>query len=279
MIERNMDLEPDGSCAKQRRPCSVQQIEEVKCLIKTCPIWVSGIVSFTSIVQQGTFTVSQAEIMDRHLGEKFQIPASSIIVISMITIALWLPFYDRILVPALRKVTKREGGITLLQRIGIGNVISALSMLVAGLVERERRAAAISHPQAAPMSVFWLAPQLVLMGLCDAFVSIGQIEFFNKEFPDSMKSLGNALFYCSYAGASYVSALVTSVVHKVTGTSHHPDWLTNDLNAGKLDYFYFVLAGMGALNLIYFLPVAHRYRYKVTAAQLPEDKIIPLSSE
>ncbi|CAK7332809.1 unnamed protein product [Dovyalis caffra] len=276
MIEKNMDLKPDGSCAKQRRLCSIQQIEEVKCLIKICPIWASGIVSFTSMVQQGTFTVSQAQKMDRHLGEKFQIPASSIIVVSMITIGLWLPFYDRILVPALRKVTKREGGITLLQRIGIGNVFSALSMVVAGLVERERRAAAISYPEAAPMSVFWLAPQLVLMGLCEAFVSIGQIELYNKEFPDSMRSLGNSLFYCSFAGASYLSTLVTSVVHKVTGTRHHPDWLTSDLNAGKLDYFYFLLAGMGVLNMLYFLLCAHRYRYKVSAVQLTEDKLIPL---
>ncbi|KAG5236292.1 proton-dependent oligopeptide transport family protein [Salix suchowensis] len=233
MIQKEIDLNPDGSSANQWRLCTVQQVEEMKCLIKIGPIWASGIVSFTSMVQQGTFTVSQALIMDRHLGQKFQVPASSIIVVSLITIGIWLPFYDRILVPALRKFTKHEGGITLLQRIGIGNVFSVLSMVVAGLVERERRAAAISHPEAAPMSVFWLAPQLVVMGLCEAFVSLGQIEFYNKQFPDHMRSLGNSLFFCSFAGASYLSTMVGSIVHKVTGTRSHPDWLTNDLNAGN----------------------------------------------
>ncbi|KAJ6356150.1 hypothetical protein OIU78_004288 [Salix suchowensis] len=226
MIQKEIDLNPDGSSANQWRLCTVQQ--------------------------QGTFTVSQALIMDRHLGQKFQVPASSIIVVSLITIGIWLPFYDRILVPALRKFTKHEGGITLLQRIGIGNVFSVLSMVVAGLVERERRAAAISHPEAAPMSVFWLAPQLVVMGLCEAFVSLGQIEFYNKQFPDHMRSLGNSLFFCSFAGASYLSTMVGSIVHKVTGTRSHPDWLTNDLNAGKIGLLLLPFGRNGGFEFVLF---------------------------
>ncbi|KAJ9187554.1 hypothetical protein P3X46_002996 [Hevea brasiliensis] len=263
MIEKD-DLNPDGSCANQWRLCSIQQIEEVKCLFKISPIWASGIISLTSMSQQGTFTVSQALKMDRHLGPKFQIPAGSISVISMITIGIWLPFYDRMIVPALGRITKHEGGITLLQRIGIGIVLSILAMVVSGLVERERRAVAISHPDGAQMSVLWLAPQLVIMGLCEAFNFIGQIEFYNKEFPEHMRSVANSLFFCSFGGASYLSSLVITVVHKATRTKDHPDWLTKDLNAGKLDYFYFLLAGMGSVNLIYFLFCACRYRYKST---------------
>ncbi|KDP21241.1 hypothetical protein JCGZ_21712 [Jatropha curcas] len=261
VIEKN-DLNPDGSCANQWRLSSVQQVEELKSVLKIGPVWATGIISFTSVSQQGTFTVIQAMKMDRHLGSNFQIPAGSMGVISMITIAIWLPIYDRILVPALRKITKHEGGITLLQRIGIGIIFSLLSMVVAGLVERERRAAAILHPNGAPISVMWLAPQLVLMGFCEAFNFIGQIEFYNKEFPENMRSIANSLFFCSIAGASYVSSLVITIVHKVTRTRNHPDWLTNDLNKGKLDNFYFLLAGMGILNFFYFLFCARRYSYK-----------------
>ncbi|KAF2302424.1 hypothetical protein GH714_036283 [Hevea brasiliensis] len=270
MIEKN-ELNPDGSCANQWTLCSIQQIEEVKCLLKIGPVWASGIISFTSVLQQGTFTVSQALRMDRHLGPKFQIPAGSISVISMITIAIWVPFYDRMVVPALRKITKLEGGITLLQRIGIGILLSILAMVVAGLIERDRRAVAISHPGGAPMSVMWLAPQLVIMGFSEAFNFIGQIEFYNKEFPEHMRSIANSLFFCSFAGSSYLSSLLTTVVHKATRTRDHPDWLTNDLNAGKLDYFYFLLAGMGSLNFLYFLFCARRYHYKSTTLQI-EDK-------
>ncbi|KAJ1386015.1 Proton-dependent oligopeptide transporter family [Sesbania bispinosa] len=259
------EVNPDGSRVNQWKLVSIQQVEEVKCLARTFPIWAAGILGFTSMAQQGTFTVSQALKMDRHLGPKFQIPAGSLGVISFITIGLWVPFYDRVVVPTLRRMTKHEGGITLLQRIGIGMVFSTLSMVAAGLVEKVRRDSANSHPNPmgiAPMSVMWLAPQLILMGLCEAFNVIGLIEFFNRQFPEHMRSIANALFSCSFALASYVSSILVTTVHHATGTHRHPDWLTNDINEGRLDYFYYLVAGIGVLNLIYFLFVAQRYHYK-----------------
>ncbi|XP_061336866.1 protein NRT1/ PTR FAMILY 2.13-like isoform X2 [Gastrolobium bilobum] len=259
------ELNPDGSRVNQWKLASIQQVEEVKCLARIFPIWAAGIIGLTSMAQQGTFTISQAQKMDRHLGPKFQIPPGSIGIISFITIGLWVPFYDRVLVPALRRITKHEGGITLLQRIGIGMVFSILSMVAAAMVEKVRRDSANTNPNPegiAPMSILWLAPQLILMGLCEAFNIIGQIEFFNVQFPEHMRSVANALFSCSFAGASYVSTILVTIVHHTTRTHSHPDWLTNDINAGRLDYFYYLIAGMGVLNLIYFLYVAQRYHYK-----------------
>ncbi|MBA0781898.1 hypothetical protein Gotri_002779 [Gossypium trilobum] len=260
-ITTKNDLEDDGS-PKKWWLCSIQDVEEVKCLIRIIPIWASGIISFTAMAQQGTFTLSQALKMNRHLGPKFQIPAGSISVISMLTIGIFLPVYDRIMVPSLRKITKHEGGITLLQRIGIGNFFSILAMVAAGVFEQKRRNSATLHPGAAPISVFWLSPQLILMGFCEAFNILGQIEFFNKQFPEHMRSIANSLIFCSLAGSSYLSSIVVNVVHHVTGGHGHPDWLTNDINAGRLDYFYYILAVMSAFNFLYFLYVAHRYRYK-----------------
>ncbi|KAH6770685.1 nitrate transporter 1.7 [Perilla frutescens var. hirtella] len=256
---------PDGSNSTPWRLCSIQKVEETKCLFKIIPIWASGIICFTAIVQQGTFTLSQALKMDRHLGPNFQIPAGSLTTISMITIALWIPMYDRILVPSLRKVTRVEGGITLLQRMGIGMVFSILSMVVAGLVERMRRASALAHAGpngAAPLTVLWLAPQLMLMGFAEAFNIIGQIEFYNKEFPENMSSLANSLFSCTMAGASYLSAALVNIVHSTTGGHGHPDWLTKDINAGKVENLYFLIAGLGVLNLGYFLWASRGYQYK-----------------
>ena len=257
-----MENELQADCSPNKWTlCSIQDVEEVKCLIRIIPIWASGIISFTSMSQQGTFTLSQALKMDRHLGSKFNIPAGSVGIISMITIGIFLPIYDRIIVPALRKFTKREGGITLLQSIGIGIIFSILAMIVAGVMEKKRRTSAIMHPGVARISFFWLAPQLILMGFCEAFNILGQIEFFNKQFPEHMKSIANSLLFCSVAGSSYLSSIVVNIVHHVTGGHGRPDWLTSDINAGRLDYFYYLLAGMGTFNFLYFLYVADRYRY------------------
>ncbi|KAL1327672.1 hypothetical protein AAHE18_13G318900 [Arachis hypogaea] len=270
------DLNEDKSIVNKWRLTSIQQVEEVKCIARVLPILFTSIIPLIALLQQGTFNVTQALKMDRNLGPKFQVPAGSIGVISYITIALWLPFYDRILVPRLRKMTNQEGGITLLLRIGIGNVFSIFSMVVAGLVEKLRRDSANSHQNPlgiAPISVFYLAPQLVLMGMCEAFSAIGLIEIFNREFPENMRSVGNSLFPFAFGCASYVSAIIVNIVHHVTGTHSHPDWLTNDINAGRIDYFYYIIAGLGVINLVYFIHVATRYQYKKIQVidPLPQD--------
>ncbi|XP_049365855.1 protein NRT1/ PTR FAMILY 2.13 [Solanum verrucosum] len=259
------EVNTDGTCSNKWRLCSIQQIEELKCILKIIPIWSAGIICFTAIGQQGTFTISRALKMDRHLGPNFQIPPGSLSVISMITVGIWLPVYDRFIMPSVTKITRIEGGITLLQRIGIGMVFSILSMVVAGITEKARRNSAITHNSPdgiAPVTVMWLAPQLVLMGFAEAFNILGQIEFYNKEFPENMSSVANSLFSCTVAGASYISSLLVNLLHNTTGGHGHPDWLTNDINEGRVDNYYYLIAGLGVLNLFYFLYVARRYQYK-----------------
>ncbi|KAI3733596.1 hypothetical protein L6452_13040 [Arctium lappa] len=268
------EITSDGARVNSWKLASIQQIEEVKCILKVIPVLVSGIICFTAIAQQGTFTISQALKMDRHLGPHFQIPPGSLAVFSMITIGIWLPFYDRILVPSLRKITKIETGITLLQRIGIGIVFSILSMVVAAMVEKMRRDSAVHHNHidgTAPLSVMWLVPQLVLMGFAEAFNIIGQIEFYYKEFPENMKSFANSMFFVTVGMANYFSGALVMIVHKFTGKNGRPDWLTTNIDVGRVDYFYYVIAGLGVVNIIYFLVIASRYEYK-SKMEINEDE-------
>ncbi|XP_074275011.1 protein NRT1/ PTR FAMILY 2.13-like [Silene latifolia] len=260
ILEGEIDLDGTPKQTSKWSLTSIQHIEEVKCLIKVVPIWASGILCFISTAQQPTITVSQAILMNRHIGRDFQIPPGSIAVVTMLTLGIWVPIYDRFVVPILRKVTKHEEGISLLQRMGIGLVLSILSIFIAGLVEQRRRDMANNDHK--NISIMWLIPQLAVMGLSEAFNTIAQIEFFNKQFPDNMASMANSLFYCSVSGANYLSAVVVSMVHSLTATNGKLGWLTDDLNQGRVDLFYYLLAILGCLNLVYFIVVAKRYRYK-----------------
>ncbi|XVF02291.1 hypothetical protein REPUB_Repub04eG0162900 [Reevesia pubescens] len=258
------EVNTDGFCVNPWRLCSVQQVEDVKCLLKIIPIWLTSILGFLAMNQQGTFTVAQALKMDLQFGPSIKIPAGSVGVITLIAIAIWLPFYDRVLVPALEKVTKLEGGITLLQRIGIGNLFAILTMLVSGFIETKRRHSALLHggpDGVAPMSVLWLTPQLILIGFSEIFSIVGQIEFYNKQFPENMRSIGNSLVYLTFSLASYASSSLINVAHDVTGRQSSI-WLSDDVNTSKLDYFYFLLAGISLLNFVFFLFCARRYQYK-----------------
>ncbi|EEF44986.1 protein NRT1/ PTR FAMILY 2.11 [Ricinus communis] len=262
----------NGSAANPWKLCSIQQVEEAKCVLRVIPIWASAIIYFAAIVQQQTYVVFQALQSDRRLGNNgFKVPAASFIIFSMLTLTIWIPIYDRILMPLLRKLTGNEGGITLLQRMGIGIVLSILTMLVSALVEERRRHFALTRATlgVAPkggaissMSALWLVPQLALAGVAETFSTIGQVEFYYRQFPENMRSIAGSFLFLGLAGSSYLSGFLISIVHHVTARSQHGDWLAEDLNKGKLDCFYYMIAALGFLNFCYFLVFAKWYRYK-----------------
>jgi dipeptide/tripeptide permease len=259
IIERDDDVLPEGSPADRWRLAGVQQIEEVKCLLRIIPIWASGVTCFVAISQQWTFGVLQSMTMDRKLAGNFQIPPTSLVAFSPLVLALFIPIYDKLLVPAARKFTGRESGITLLQRQGVGLFLASLTMVVAGISEAKRRSSAMAHGGVVtPMSALWLTPQLGLAGIAEAFNAVGQIEFYNKQFPEHMQTLANALFCLSFAFAGYISAAL------VGGVQRNTDWLKDNITAGRLDYYYYLLAVFGFFNLVYFTVCAHFYRYKGT---------------
>ncbi|RID51753.1 hypothetical protein BRARA_H02396 [Brassica rapa] len=265
-------LNIDGSPANPWNLCSVQQVEEVKCVIRVLPVWLSAALFYLAYIQQTTYTIFQSLQSDRRLGSgSFQIPAATYTVFLMLGMTIFIPIYDRVLVPFLRKYTGRDGGITQLQRVGAGLFLCIASMMVSAAVEQHRRNVALTRPPLgfAPrkgaissMSGMWLIPQLVLMGIADALAGVGQMEFYYKQFPENMRSFAGSLYYCGIGLASYLSSFLLSAVHDVTEGSSGGNWLPEDLNKGKLEYFYYFVAGMMTLNFAYFLLVSHWYRYK-----------------
>lgn len=281
-------INPNGSATDPWNLCSMQQVEEVKCLLRVLPIWVSGILYFVVIVQQHTILVFQALLSDRRIGQStFLIPGASYYVFLMISVAIWLPIYDRKVMPLLQRLTGKEGGITLLQRMGIGIFFSILSMLVSAKVEEKRRTLALIKPLGvetrkgaiSSMSGLWLIPQLMLAGLAEAFMSVAQVEFYYKQFPENMRSIAGSLYYCGHAGSSYLSSLLISVIHQITARSETGNWLPEDLNKGRLDNFYRLIAALEIFNLCYFVLCARWFRYKGTGSNSIELEKVTKQSE
>ncbi|KAL6638349.1 hypothetical protein ACP70R_023844 [Stipagrostis hirtigluma subsp. patula] len=253
--------EDDQSSPSPWRLCTVQQVEEVKCLARLIPVWSSGIVYYIVLTNLGNYNVLQAMQTDRRIGGAgFEVPAGSFVVFNMLALTVWIPVYDRLVVPAVQRVTRREGGITQLQRIGTGIALSIVTMLVAAAVERRRRRVGDAT------SCFVLVPQQLLAGLSEAFAVIGQVEFYYKQFPENMRSVAGALLFLGFALASYASGLMVTVVHRTTGGPGRPDWLAQDLNQGRVDLYYLLIAAMAAVNLVYFVACARWYRFKKSDA-------------
>lgn len=244
------------------RLCTVTQVEETKILIRMVPIICSTIFMNTCLAQLQTFTIQESTTLNTKIGG-FKVPAPSIPVIPLLCIFILIPIYDRIFVPLARRMTGIPTGIRHLQRVGIGLVLSAISMAVSGVIETRRKKVAFQHNMVdstdpLPMSLFWLGFQYAIFGAADMFTLIGLMEFFYAESSAGMKSLGTAISWSTVAFGYFTSTVVVEVVNKVSG-----GWLaSNNLNRDKLDYFYYLLAVLSVINFVFYLVCASWYRYK-----------------
>lgn len=143
--------------------------------------------------------------------------------------------------------------------MGIGLAIATLAIITAGFVEHHRLKSK-GPKETSSLSIFWQTPQYVLVGVAEAFTYVAQWEFFAAQVPDKLKSIGLGLSMCSSAMGSYISSIILSVVMKITSKDGKPGWVPANLNDGHLDRFFFLCAGLTAVNLVLFVSCAKRYK-------------------
>ncbi|CAL0308527.1 unnamed protein product [Lupinus luteus] len=243
--------------------CTVTQVEEVKILTRMLPIVASTIIMNTCLAQLQTFSVQQGNVMNLKLGSLI-VPAPSIPVIPLIFISILVPIYELFFVPLARKITHHPSGITQLQRVGVGLVLSSISMAIAGIVEVKRRDQSRKDPSN-PISLFWLSFQYGIFGIADMFTLVGLLEFFYRESPSSMKSLSTSFTWLSMSLGYFLSTLFVNAINVVTKsiTPSKQGWLHGfDLNQNNLNLFYWFLATLSCLNFFNYLYWASRYKYK-----------------
>ncbi|CAL9178859.1 unnamed protein product [Musa hybrid cultivar] len=249
--------------------CTVTQVEELKSVVRLLPIWATGIVFSTVYGQMGTMFVLQGNTLDPYMGPHFKIPAASLSIFDTISVIVWVPIYDRIIVPLARRSTGRERGFTQLTRMGIGLVISIFSMVSAGILEVVRLRIVASHNMYdshayLPISIFWQIPQYFIVGAAEVFTFIGQLEFFYDQAPDAMRSLCSALSLTTVALGNYLSTVLVTVVTGITTRNGKLGWIPDNLNRGHLDYFFWLLAVLSLVNFVAYLLIAKWYTYKKT---------------
>lgn len=246
---------------------TIKQVEEVKCVLKILPIFMSTIMLNCCLAQLSTFSIQQAATMNTKVGS-FKIPPASLPVFPVLFIIILAPVYNHLIIPFSQKAMNTEIGITHLQRIGIGLVLSVVAMAVAALVEMKRKRVAIQSglmdsTEPLPITFFWVAMQYVLLGSADLFSLAGMMDFFFTEGPNSIKSLATALSWASLAMGYYLSSVLVALVNRITGSFRHTPWLyARNINHDHLERFYWLMCILSGLNLLNYLFWAQRYRYR-----------------
>ncbi|GKD65416.1 NRT1/ PTR family 4.6-like protein [Tanacetum coccineum] len=245
---------------------TIKQVEEVKIVLKIFPVFMSTIMLNCCLAQLSTFSVQQAATMNTKIGS-LRVPPASLPVFPVIFIMVLAPMYDHVITPFARKITKTESGITHLQRIGIGLLLSIMAMAVAALVENKRKSVAYANGlmnsnEPLPITFLWVSLQYLFLGSADLFSLAGMMDFFFTEAPFSMRSLATSLSWASLAMGYYLSSVLVSIVNHVTGTFHHKPWLYGiNLNHYHLERFYWLMCVLSGLNFLVYLLWAKSYKY------------------
>ncbi|CAL4915933.1 unnamed protein product [Urochloa decumbens] len=238
------------------RLCTVSQVEELKMLLRMFPVWASMVHFFAVTAQMSSTFIEQGAAMDNRVGP-FTVPPASLATFEIISVMVCIPIYDAVLVPLARRSTGKERGLSQLQRLGVGLALSVAGMVYAALVEARRLALARIGT---PMSIMWQAPAFAVLGAGEVFTTVGILEFFYDQSPGGMKSLGSALSQLTVGAGHYLNSALLGAVAAITASGGKRGWIPDDLDEGHLDYFFWLMAALGVVNLLHFLYCSMRYR-------------------
>ncbi|XP_023005958.1 protein NRT1/ PTR FAMILY 7.3-like [Cucurbita maxima] len=246
------------------RLCPITQVEEVKCILRLIPIWLCTIIYSVVFTQMASLFVGKGAAMKTTISN-FHIPPASMSSFDILSVALFIFLYRRILDPFIGKLKNSSSkGLTELQRMGVGLIIAVMAMVSAGIVECYR----LKYAQAdcggsgsSSLSIFWQVPQYALIGASEVFMYVGQLEFFNAQAPDGLKSFGSALCMSSISLGNYVSSLLVTMVMKISTVDDMAGWIPSDLNKGHLDRFYFLLAALTVIDSVIYIGCAKWYKF------------------
>ncbi|KAI4353259.1 hypothetical protein L6164_002223 [Bauhinia variegata] len=194
-----------------------------------------------------TLFIAQTVDTNLHIGNILLVPGTIFVVILNSIISDVVVFLF-----CLRRTTQRR---IPLMRIGAGMVFAVFSCVAARQVELHRQ-----H-SIGPISIFWLVPQYILLGLMEGFAGGGLVTFFYDHLPKSMKSFAEAfseLILCIGKISSIFFLLIINA------------WFDHHIKDNRFDRYFLILAILCSLFFCLYLACSLGYDNLETTAEIEE---------
>ena len=157
---------------------------------------------------------------------------------------------------------------TPLRKQGLGLFITMISMIIAGFIELERKNRKLLYNQTSTcsndeiyvsdMNIIYLFPQYILFGIGEILFAIPSLRFYFNESPESMKTFIVAIRGFFIGLGNWFGSISIILIQLITNGK----WITNNLNNGHLEYYFWMLACLTLCFLVHFLYCAIKYKYK-----------------
>ncbi|XP_025095030.1 solute carrier family 15 member 4-like isoform X1 [Pomacea canaliculata] len=240
-------------------------VDGVIAVLRVLPIFFLLTMYWAVYSQIQTTFFLQGERMDLNVG-KGNVPVAILNVFNTISVMLLIPVMDRVLYPCMERLGHP---LSHLHKIGIGMVVAASSMIVAAVLEIERKkqlgfqqVVGSETFNASYISVFAQIPQFALVGASEAFVSVSGLEFAYTQSPESMQGVMMGVYLASAGLGSYLSTAILKIVEETTVDD---PWLPDEMNNGHAEYLFYLLAGLMGVFFLGFLLVAKKYNKNISS--------------
>ncbi|KAM6550700.1 hypothetical protein CsatB_000508 [Cannabis sativa] len=248
------------------RLCRVSEVEETKSMICMIPICLSFLVVGLVSSLGNTYFIEQANHMNQKVG-KLTVP---------IPIFLW--FYDQSksyyassysqFARSLSRISKLNRGFVAPIGIAVSMIFATLCSITAAKVEERRLGVVVSHglvdkpEETVPMTMFWLLPQYLLLGGLDGILENNITRMLANQLPQTMAPYVT-IFASGISGVGILaSVLSVYVVGKASSKGIKPSWFQYTLNKSRLDKYYWLLAILCVVNLVFFILMAIWYAHR-----------------
>ncbi|GJZ08594.1 NRT1/ PTR family 2.7-like protein [Tanacetum coccineum] len=179
-----LKIEADVQKLKSWSLSSVEEVEDLKTLIRIMPLWSTGILLSALIGMLSNFTVLQALTMDRHLfSTHFKIPAASYLFFNTIATSISLSILDLAMV---------SSAFLEVQRLHVARVYNLMGSTMGATT-------------IIPFLALWLMGPLTVLGISEALHFPAQVSVYYQEFPTSLCNTSTAMIALLIASGFYVS--------------------------------------------------------------------------
>ncbi|XP_042532014.1 solute carrier family 15 member 3 [Dipodomys spectabilis] len=266
----------------QPGPSSLEDVANFQVLVKILPVmvtlvpyWMVYFQMQSTYVLQGLHlyipnifsaspTNSSLALKAQH--RNYRIPEAWLLLANVVVVLILVPVKDHLLDPLLLRCKLLPSA---LQKMAMGMFFGFTSVIVAGVLERERLQYISANETvsqwigkdvyfAAPLSIWWQIPQYLLIGISEIFASIPGLEFAYSEAPRSMQGAIMGIFFCLSGVGSLLGSSLVALLSLPGGWMHCPDDFGN-INKCRMDNYFFLLAGIQATTALLFIWIAHRY--------------------
>jgi peptide/histidine transporter 3/4 len=252
-LDKAAILLPTKSQEEQKKSrwtlCGVTEVEVTKRLILMLPICTTFFICAIVIAIGNTYFIEQANNMDRRLG-RIKVPLTFFLVLYKFiksSAVLLSELYDTIFVKL------GFPGFNYLKTIII-TVIAELCLVIAAIMERRRLSVTKEHKadETIPMSVFNLLPQFFFLAILEGFFSRRVYLFFYSFTPEYIGDYW-VYFHKGVMGLGTMSGgLAVYLIGKFCQMGNRPNWFQYTLNQSRLDYYYWTLAVLLAVNFLFY---------------------------